>query len=87
MIDKRDRVDRNDDGSPDDIVIMLEPDLMLRAEKMDDGLWWVAINWLRKGLHDDQFVRTVSLDLYRTGKKRFAWHALINERELLPDDD
>lgn len=38
VADARDRVDRNADGSLDDILLCLEPDLMLRAEEMDDGI-------------------------------------------------
>jgi hypothetical protein len=79
-VDARDRIDRNADGSPDDIVIMLEPDLMLRAEEMDDGLWWVAIH----DMNGKQ--RSIAIDVRRHGKKRFRWHAVISDDSLLPED-
>lgn len=76
--DSRDRVDRNEDGSLDDIVLCLEPDLMLRAEEMDDGEWWICIY----DESDKDRSLTVNLAVTDRRRKRGRWKAYIDNENL-----
>lgn len=79
---RRTRIGRNEDGSLDELVIMLDPDLMLHAEEMDDGRWWVG--FYDTNSKDDP--RTMSIDFAQTGTKRKRkWEAQIGEDDMLTD--